>query len=146
MKKYYKISGFVYLAAISIIAVTLFASAAISGEPETAESKASKEELKKRAPAMEHDAPLIGELCVTCHMETKEPDPESITPKINNKHEVCNRCHKADGTTADGHCGCEDVEDPMGCEQCHTTPAMGDNPSAEDMNALCDACHVKTPQ
>ena len=112
-------------------------------KPPTAEELKRLAAQKEKAPGMGHEEPLPGELCVTCHMETKTADPESITPRINNLHEVCNKCHKADGTATDGHCGCEDVDDPMGCEQCHTTPAMGDNPSAEELNGLCDECHLK---
>lgn len=93
----------------------------------------------KKAVKMEHEMPLPGELCVTCHMEME--GYESDTPKINTDHEVCNKCHKKDGTIAEGHCGCEDADNPMDCEQCHTTPAMGNNPSAEDMNKLCIKCH-----
>jgi hypothetical protein len=88
---------------------------------------------------MEHEAPAPGELCVTCHMEME--GYTSDTPKIDNTHEVCNKCHKKDGTTTEGHCGCEDADDPMDCEQCHTIPPMGDNPSADDMNKLCLKCH-----
>jgi len=123
------------------ITVLLFSFAVITiAEDLPVDTKVEKKEIKANAKKMNHEVPLPGELCVGCHMESDVPDPESITPKINNKHEVCNRCHKEDGTT-EGHCGCADVSDPMDCEQCHTSPAMGDNPSAEEMNALCTECH-----
>lgn len=133
---------FSYFKKVSIIfSVLFFSSAAVlSAEPE-AVKPLTEAELKEKAPKMKHDAPLEGELCVTCHMESKNADPESITPKVNNKHEVCNKCHLPDGKTVTGHCGCEDVSDPTDCKQCHTTPRMGDNPSAEEMNALCLKCH-----
>ncbi len=101
---------------------------------------AEKKEAGKTAMKMGHDMPLIGELCVTCHMETKTPYPKSISPKINNKHDGCNRCHLKDGTIT-GHCGCDETDDPMDCEQCHTTPATGTIPSAETMNNVCLDCH-----
>jgi hypothetical protein len=123
-----------------ILMAALFLSVAVAMESDKKPAP-EKKAVKKTAPKMLHDPTLPGELCVTCHMESAEPDPESITPKINNKHEVCNKCHKPDGSTVSGHCGCEDASDPMDCETCHTTPAMGDNPSAEDMNDLCLACH-----
>ncbi|MFC1855854.1 hypothetical protein ACFL2A_04875 [Thermodesulfobacteriota bacterium] len=130
------------LIAISLTLITIFLlSAVLSTAEETKKAEAAKsEEIVKKGPEMGHDKTLPGELCVGCHMESKDADPESITPKINNKHDVCNKCHKEDGTT-EGHCGCEDADDPMDCEQCHTTPAIGDNPSADEMNDLCLKCH-----
>ena len=122
---------------VVILAFSLPAVLAVANE-----SSPEKKVTKKDAPKMEHAGTIPGELCVGCHMEYEGQDPESTTPRINNKHEVCNRCHLEDGSMAeDGHCGCEDVSDPMDCEQCHTDPAMGDNPSAKDMNDLCLACH-----
>jgi predicted CXXCH cytochrome family protein len=130
------------LAAAIIAAALSFVSAAFSVAEESSIGKDIhvKDDSKKKPPKMEHEGTQPGELCVTCHMESKQPDPESITPKIDSKHDICNKCHQEDGTTT-GHCGCEDASDPMDCEQCHTTPATGDNPSTEEMNALCLKCH-----
>ncbi len=109
--------------------------------PEKKEVVASKTVVAtEQATKMEHIMPMPGELCVGCHMETKEPDPESISPKINLEHAVCNHCHKPDGTI-EGHCGCEDTDDPMDCQQCHTDPATGTIPSAKVMNDKCLDCH-----
>ena len=120
-----------------ILIVTLSVVAMIAVSRNLSDAKNSS--AAKKAMKMEHEMPSPGELCVTCHIEME--GYTSDTPKIDTNHEVCNKCHNKDGTTAEGHCGCEDADDPMDCEQCHTTPAMGDNPSAKDMNKLCLKCH-----
>lgn len=126
-------------ALISTIIIMVIAGYCIANE---APAAANKEELKAKAKKMTHDAPMLGELCVGCHMESDPPDPESISPKITKNHEVCNTCHQPDGATT-GHCGCDEADDPMDCQMCHTTPATGTIPSAEHMNDLCYECHKK---
>jgi len=91
----------------------------------------------------EHDPSVDGELCFDCHLcSNSAAQPNDTT------HYVCKHCHDENGVIggSDGGCECGDLDcttDPptLGCNRCHTDGCNG-YASADQMNALCDFCHI----
>ncbi len=90
----------------------------------------------------EHDPSVDGELCFDCHLCA---NGEALP--IDNTHFVCKHCHDESGGVIDAEgCLCGDLDcevDPpiLTCNECHTDGCNG-YASADQMNALCDFCHV----
>ena len=91
-----------------------------------------------------HHEPRNGDMCFDCHLCAN--DGATV---VDNTHFVCNHCHDENGDLNDTGSGCEcgdlDCEaDPpiLTCKNCHTDGCNG-QASAEQMNGLCDFCHVQ---
>jgi len=92
----------------------------------------------------EHAEPKPGKLCFDCHLCASHG-----AKPIDNTHFVCNHCHDENGelNTTGSDCGCGDLDcdtDPpiLTCGNCHTDGCNG-VASAEQMNGLCDFCHIE---
>ena len=88
--------------------------------------------------------PPPGSLCFDCHLCAN-----GGATLVENTHFVCNHCHDENGDPLfdSGGCGCGELdceaEPPLlGCAACHTDGCNG-HASAEQMNGLCDFCHVQ---
>jgi len=91
----------------------------------------------------EHEDSVDGELCFDCHLcSNNDAEP------IDNTHYVCKHCHEENGDINATGSGCEcgdldcDADPPvLTCANCHTDGCNG-HASADQMNALCDFCHI----
>ncbi len=94
-----------------------------------------------------HDPPEEGGLCFDCHLCANDG-----ATHIDNTHFVCNHCHDESGALDDvgsgclcGDLDCTTTPPTLTCNECHTDGCNG-QASAEQMNGLCDFCHVAPAQ
>ena len=89
--------------------------------------------------------PPPGSLCFDCHLGANDAG-DSI---VDATHYVCKHCHDENGDPLYEGGGCEcgeldcEVDPPLlTCNECHTD-GCNSYASAEQMNGLCDFCHVQ---